>query len=160
MTSPQYTNLINAWNNALTTLPANVTGTLFSGGDSTAQKLTKVNGWTVAGSVPTTFFVSGDQILNCISFQEFNQLQPFQQANVLALCQVPGPLLGGSATTSHAVAGMIINYFSNVAGPTITALTALAKATVTPWWQVDQSAGGGGFFEPITPSDVAAAGLS
>lgn len=156
----QYNNLVNAWNNALVSLPANTSGSLFIGGDTTAQKLAKVNAWTVTGTVPTTLFVTGDQILNCINFPEFNQLQTYQQANILSLCHVPGQLLGGSATTSHAVAGMIINYFSNLAGPTVTALTALAKATVTPWWQVDQSLGGGGFFQPITLADVAAAGLS
>jgi hypothetical protein len=42
-----YDPLRTAWNGA--TLPAGVTGETFVAGDTTAQKLAKINGWTVAG---------------------------------------------------------------------------------------------------------------
>jgi hypothetical protein len=73
------------------------------------------------------------------------------------MCQVPGSLLGGSANTTHLVAGMIIAFFP-VAGPTVAALTALAKAQVTPWWQASVANNGGGLTSPVSAADLAAAG--
>ena len=46
----QYTNLIAAWNGA-TQPPTGVTGSPLLGGDTTAQKLAKVQAWTVTGAV-------------------------------------------------------------------------------------------------------------
>jgi hypothetical protein len=118
---------------------------------TTAQKLAQINAITVTGQIPTSLYVTGDQILNCINFTEFNSLTPSLQTNILLLCATPGQLLGGSANTAHLVAGMILAAFP-VAGPTVAALTALAKATVTPWWQAN------GYTSPITDADLSGAG--
>jgi hypothetical protein len=133
-----YTALINEW--------ATLSG-------STAQKLAAVNALTVSGSVPTTLYVSGAQLANCINWAEFAALTAQQQANLLALCQVPGNLLGGSSNTSLLTDGMFLAYFS-LAGATIANLTALAQAAATPWSQVN------GYSTPISMSDVINAGLS
>lgn len=132
-----YTALINEW--ALLT-----PGT-------TAAKLAQINAMTVTGAVPTSFFVTGNQLMNCINYAEFKALTAAQQSNILLMCVCPGPLLGGSANTSFIIDGMIIDYFP-VAGPTIAALTALAKANVQPWWQAN------GYTSPITQGDLTAAG--
>lgn len=149
----QYTNLIAAWNGA-TQPPTGVTGSPLLGGDTTAQKLAKVQAWTVTGAVPTTLYSTGAQLANCINYAEFKALTATQQANLLALCNNPGPLLGGSANTAFLVDGMILDYFTNKSGPTILALTALAQATVQPWWQY------AGYTSQIGLQDVQAAGLS
>jgi hypothetical protein len=132
-----YTALITEW--------ATLTGT-------TAAKLAAINALTISGSVPTSITVTGNQLLNCINWAEFAALTPTQQANLLMLCAVPGPLLGGSNNTAFIVVGMILAYFTNHAGPTITALTALATATSQPWWQAN------GYSSPISPTDLVAAG--
>ena len=152
-----YTALIAAWNN-VTQPPPGVTGTGLLGGDTTAQKITKVNAWTLTGSVPTTFFVTGSQVFNCINYAEFKALTATQQANVLMMLNVQGQLLGGSSNVAFLLDGMILDYFP-VAGPTIAALTALAKAAVTPWWQGSVASGGGGLSGPVSLADTQAAGL-
>jgi hypothetical protein len=147
-----YTNLINAWNSA-TQPPTGVTGTPLTG-LTTANKIIAVNGWTITGTVPTVLSVTGTQLLNCINYAEFKALTATQQANLLALCNSPGLLIGGSANTAQMADGMILDYFTNHSGPTILALTALAQAAVTPWWQAN------GYSGPISQPDVTAAGLS
>jgi hypothetical protein len=131
-----YTALINEW--------PSLTGT-------TAQKLATLNAMTVTGSVPTSFYVTGAQVLNCINWTEFAALTAQQQSNLLMLCANPGPLLGGSGNTSFLVDGMILAYF-NHSGATVTALTALAQATVQPWWQAN------GYPGPFNNNDLIAAG--
>lgn len=145
-----YTALIAAWNGA-TQPPTGVTGTALTGGMTTAQKLAAVNAWTVTGSVPSTIFVTGNQVLNCIDFAEFNALTAAKQTNMLQLCAVPGLLLGGSANTAKMLAGMNISYFPS-GGPTIVALTALSQGAVQPWWQANS------YFGPINNNDLVAAG--
>lgn len=151
-----YTTLTTVWNSSIQP-PAGVTGTALSSGMTTTQKLATLNAWTVSGSVPTSFFVAGNQLLNCINWTEFAALTATQQSNILALCQVHGPLLGGSANTSFLVDGMIIASFPS-SGPTIAALTALSKASVTSWCAAngypDAYGGGGG----ITLTDLSNAG--
>lgn len=120
---------------------------------TTAQKLVLVNAATVTGSVPTSFYITGSQLLNCINWTEFAALTAAQQSNLLALCNSPGQILGGSANTSHMAAGMIIAYFS-LQGATVAALTALAQAIITPWPTAN------GYSYPMTLDDVTAAGLS
>ena len=124
---------------------------------TTQSKLDQINALTVTGAVPTTFYCTGTDLLNAINWTEFAALTATQQANLLAMCQVPGLILGGSAQTSHMAAGMIIAYF-NVAGVTVANLTALAKAQVTPWWQASVANGGGELRGPVALSDLAAAG--
>jgi hypothetical protein len=148
-----YTALINGWN-SVTQPPAGVTGTGLTAQMTTAQKLANVNAWTVTGSVPTSFYVSGADLLNCLDKTEFNALTAAQQSNLLWMCSCAGPLLGGSAQTSHLAAGLILTYFTNLGGPTIANLTALAKATTQPWWQFS------GYPRAFDLGDVSAAGLS
>ena len=132
-----YTALINEW--------PSLTGT-------TAQKLTTLNAMTVSGGVPTTLYVTGAQLANCFNWTEFSLLSSPQQTNLLQLCAIPGNLLGGSSNTAFLVDGMILAYFTNHSGPTVTALTALAQAAVQPWWQAN------GYGGPINGNDLVAAG--
>lgn len=148
-----YDALIAAWNSA-TQPPTGYSGTPITGGMTTAQKLAAVNSWTQTGSVPTSFNVTGAQLLNCINWTEFAALTAAQQSNLLALCANPGPLLGGSSNVSLITDGMFLAYFTNHSGATITALTALAKGVAVPWSQVN------GYSTPISNSDVTNAGLS
>ena len=157
-----YTALIAAWNASSASvgaLPSGVAGTsLF--GLTTAQKIAAVNGWTVTGTIPTTFYVSGAQLLNCINWTEFAALSAAQQSTLLQLCAIPGDLLGGSAETSFLVDGMILAYFTNHSGPTVIALTALANAQVQAWWGVSVASGGGGLTSSVSVADTTAAGLT
>lgn len=124
---------------------------------TTAQKLAAINAITVTGSIPTLFRVSGSAILDCLNFAEFNALTTAQQSTILQLCAMPGQLLGGSA--SPLVGPLFASYYAgHLAGPTITALTALAQATVQPWWQAGVAAGGGGLSSPVGTGDLTAAG--
>jgi hypothetical protein len=119
-----------------------------------AQNITIMGNWIVTGVVPTSFYVTGSQLLNCINWTEFAALTAAQQSNLLALCQVQGPLLGGSANAAFIVPGMFLAYFTNHSGPTIAALTALAQATVTPWWAT------AGLTSAPNIYDIGAAGLT
>lgn len=135
-----YTALIAEW-------PSMTPGT-------TAAKLAQLNATTVTGSVPAAFYVTGSQLMNCINWTEFAALTAAQQSNLLALCNNPGQLLGGSTNVGLITDGMFLAYFTNHAGATITALTALAQAIVQPWWQAN------GYPRPFDLGDISAAGLS
>lgn len=150
-----YTALITAWNGA-TQPPTGVAGTALTGGMTTAQKIAAVNGWTITGTVPTTMTATGAQVLNCVVWSEFAALTASQQSNFLALCTNSGALLGGSANTTKILPGMIIAYFGGPSG-TVANLSAMAAATVTPWWQAST---GGNLSGPISQADVTAAGLT
>lgn len=116
---------------------------------TTQQKLDQLNAITITGSIPATFNVTGLQILTCLDFTEFNSRTAAQQTAILQLCALP-TMVGGANTF---VGKLFANYYSNVlAGPTIAAFTALAKATVQPWWQVH------GFSQPIGTADLTIAG--
>lgn len=149
-----YSALISAWNAG--TVPSGAAGTALTG-LSTAAKLAAINGWTISGSAPATFYLTGAQLINCINYAEFKALTATQQANLLALCNCP-QLIGGSAQTAQMAAGMILDYFTNHSGPTVTTLTALAQAVVQPWWQVSVANGGGGLNGPVDQNDLTAAG--
>lgn len=120
---------------------------------TTAAKLAQINALAVAGSIPTTIFVNGAQVANCINWPEFAALTAQKQSNLLALCNSPGLLLGGSANTTHLLVGMLLDAFPP-AGATIAALTALAQALPQPWWQAN------GYPRPFDLGDIASAGLS
>ncbi len=125
-----YTAFINAWNAGV--VPANCTGTAFAGLTTTQQRLTALNGWIFTGAIPSTFTVSGFQIMQCLDGTEFMALSTDQQSKILQVCAMP-QVFGGPNT---AVGKMFATYYSGVlGGPTITALSALAKAIVEPWWQ-------------------------
>jgi hypothetical protein len=153
-----YATLIAAWNSSIQP-PAGVTGTGIGSSLTTAQKLGFVNAWTVTGTIPSNLNVTGAQIANCINWAEFNALTAQRQSNLLALCANPGPLLGGSTNTALLTDGMIIAYFAS-SGPTLAALTAMAQASVQPWWGVSTGNGGAGLASPINNNDLTAAGLS
>ena len=144
---------------SLGALPSGVSGTSLYG-LSTSAKIAAVNAWTVTGTIPTSFYISGDALLNCINWTEFAALSTAQQLNLLTLCNCPGRLLGGSGNTAFIVDGMILAYFTNHLGPTVTALTALANAQVQPWWSVPVANGGGGLQGQVSQSDITQAGLS
>jgi len=137
-----YTALINEWAAVTSANPA----------WTTQQKLNYINSLTVSGLIPTTLSVTGNQILNCINWTEFSALTAAQQSNILSLCNVQGNLLGGSANASFMVDGMILGYFTNHTGPTITALSALAQATVQPWYIAN------GYSSAFNNNDLVAAG--
>lgn len=118
---------------------------------TTAQKLAQINAQVVTGAVPTVAYSTGAQIFNCVVFSEFNAITAAQQTQLMQLCAMPGPLLGGSASP------FIAPFFGALAAKmpgTIAALTALSKAIVTPWWQAN------GYTAPFNDSDCAAAGVS
>lgn len=127
---------------ALATLYGSLSGTL-------DQRLATINAMTVTGSIPTAFAVSGAQIMNCLDVTEFNSLTTAKQTIVLQICALP-TVIGGS---SSFVGKLFANYYSTMlAGPTIAALTALAQATIQPWWQAH------GFYHAIDYGDVKTAG--
>ena len=141
--SQDYTALIAKWNT--------LTGT-------TASKMAQINALTVTGSIPTQFYTTCDKIANCINWPELAAMTAANRQDVLALCRIPGNLTTGSGNLSALVTGMIIAYFP-AAGPTITALTALAQSTVQPWCNTPVGQGGGGLASPtINANDLIAAG--
>jgi hypothetical protein len=128
-----YANLVAAWNSA-TQPPAGVTGAGLSAGDTTAQKLAKINAWTVTGSVPTSFYTTGAALWNCVKVSEFLALSATGQAQIQNCCMISGPLLGGSANAAIGAPGLFLNWFA-LNSVTIANLTALAQAVVQDWWQ-------------------------
>lgn len=154
-----YDAFIAAWNNS-TQPPPGATGAPITVGMSTQQKLNTLNAWTHVGAIPTNFYVTGADLFNCIDQAEFFALTAAQQQNLLLMCDVQGQLLGGSANTNHLAAGMILKYFTNLSGPTITNLTALAKATVVPWWSQANQPPEAPYMRPFDMGDVQAAGVT
>jgi len=151
-----YAPLITAWNLSSASpgaLPGGVTGTsLF--GLATEAKVTAINAWTVTGAVPTAFFVSGQDIWNCVVWSELALLTDAQRKDVLLLCGIGNGqkvLLGGSANAGLGTSGMILSYFG-VGTATRANLTALAQGVVQPWWQAN------GFTGPFSDPDLQAAG--
>lgn len=153
-----YTALIAAWNSS-TQPPAGVNGTGLSSSQTTTQKLDNINGWTVTGSVPTSFYTDTASVANCIQWSEFASLTLAQQQNLLALLQIPGPLLGGSGQTSRIVPGMIISCFPS-SSVTIANLTNLSKAATQSWAQANGYPYNSSNTGNINEGDLAAAGLS
>jgi hypothetical protein len=77
-----YTALINAWNSP-TQPPAGVTGSGLAPGDTTQQKITKVNGWIVAA--PQKAMFSGTVIVNTIVATDLAALTALQVAQLQLL---------------------------------------------------------------------------
>lgn len=123
---------------------------------TTQQKLDALNALTVTGQIPTSFFTTGDKILNCLDWTEFATLTAAQQTILIQALCVPGQLKGGAGSF---IGGMFVAFYaSKLAGPTIAALTALAQGIVTPLWQVSVAQGGLGLKGPVTANDLTAAG--
>lgn len=121
---------------------------------TTTAKLTQINAIVVTGSVPTSFFITGDAVFNCIDSTEFLAKPAAQQTLILQCLAVPGQLRGGAGSF---LGGVFVGVFG-VSGPTITALTALAKGISQPWWQATVAQGGGALNGPVTTADLVAAG--
>jgi hypothetical protein len=149
-----YDALIAAWNGT-TQPPTGVTGTGLTPAMTTDEKIVAVNGWTMTGAIPTTYYTTGNDLLNCIDYAEFKALTATQQSNVMNMVEVPGPLLSGTANTTHMVPGLFLDLFP-AGSKTRTAMIALAKALVAPWWQVTVDKGGGGLTSPVSKADCAA----
>jgi hypothetical protein len=152
-----YDALIAAWNNP-TQPPPGVTGAPLTSGMTTQKKLDTVNAWTVTGAIPTSFYTTGDAMLNCIDYNEFKALTQVKQTAILNMLCVTGPLLSGTANSARIVPGMMLDNFP-AGSVTRTAMTALAKATTRTWCAVNgypeaQNGGGG-----LTMIDAQAAGL-
>ena len=145
-----YDAFIAAWNAG--GIPVNNAGTSIAVGMTTAQKLAALNGWVQTGTIPTVFQITGSQIFACLDWTEFVSLTVPQQTQLLAVCALPGSLTGGA--TSFVGKMFVAFYAGKLAGPTITALTALAKAISQPWYQAN------GYRGPFTLGDVAVAGVS
>jgi hypothetical protein len=141
-----YAALIAAWNSA-TQPPTGVTGTGLLAGDTTLQKLAKVNAWTVTGSIPTSVVTTGLAIQQCIVPADFAALTAAQQATALQICAMP-QVLGGSASFIGTVLGTIFNGKTS----TINNFIALATATVQPWYTAN------GYPTPISLNDLIDAG--
>lgn len=123
---------------------------------TTQQKLDFVNGLTVTGQVPASFFLTGADLFNCLDWVEFSGLSQAQQTTLLQICAIPGNLKGG---TNSFFAGLVPSFFASLlGGVTVTAMTALAKGTVQPWWQVSVAGGGGGLSSPVSFNDLTGAG--
>lgn len=151
-----YAALTAAWGSS--NLPSTaVIGTPLTSTMTTQQKLTNINAWTISGSIPTSITSSGATVANCINYGEFKALTATQQANILALLNSQGQLLGGSTNTGKLLVGMLLDYFG-AGSTTIAALTALAVTLPQPWWQVSTANGGGGLTSPVSGSDLVAAG--
>jgi hypothetical protein len=132
-----YDELKAAWNGT-TQPPTGVTGQPLLSTDTTDQKLAKVNAWTVTGAVPTTVYLTSDQIANCIVYSEFKALQSAQESNVLNLLNIPtgaaGGLVGGTANTTLLAFGMILDLFPAGSG-TRQNLNALVRGNTYTWCQ-------------------------
>lgn len=121
---------------------------------TTAAKLAQINAIVVTGSVPASFFVTGDQVYNCIDFTEFKAKTVAQQTLIMQVVSVPGQLKGGAGSF---LGGAFVDVFG-ISGATITALTALAKGISQPWYLATVAQGGGGLTSPVSLNDLAAAG--
>jgi hypothetical protein len=146
-----YDALIAAWNSS-TQPPTGVTGTGLTPAMPTNDKINAVNGWTMSGAVPATYYTTGADLHNCIDYAEFKALTAAQQSSINNALQVPGSLLSGTANTTHMIPGLFLELFPG-GSKTRTAMIALAKAVVAPWWEVPTSKGGGGLSSPVSQND-------
>ena len=153
-----YATLVADWNLSSASsgaMPSGVAGTsLF--GLTTTDKLAAINAWTVTGTIPTTYYVTGSQIINCINYAEFESLTAPIQQQLMSLFATPGQLLGGTANTAYLTVALVVQNFPNN-GPTINCLSAAAKALVEPWYIVPAKNSGGGLNGPVNSNDLTAA---
>ena len=85
-----YTKLIAAWNSA-TQPPAGVTGQALLAGDTTQQKITKINGWTMVAPVPSGTLVPAWQLYDDIVVTEYDAAPAASQTivdNILSMGNV------------------------------------------------------------------------
>lgn len=117
---------------------------------TTAAKLAQVNAMVVTGTVPGQFTVTGAQLFDAINFAEFTALAPADQTLIMQACQLASTqaLAAGAGSMLRA---LFLAKFAP-AGPTITALAAMAKGLSQPWWQAN------GYHSPFNLEDLHMAG--
>jgi hypothetical protein len=120
-----YDALIAAWNSA-TQPPTGVTGSPLLAGDTTAQKCTKVNGWTMAGPAKP-MIVDATVIYNLIVISEYTALSAANQTIVNNLLSMG--TLDGSPNTN--VRTRVVQIFPS-GTQTFTNLSNLAKTYDAP----------------------------
>lgn len=124
-----YDAFIAAWNNGATALPAGASGALFVAGDTTAQKLAKINAWTVQVQPPA--IVPSYKVYDAVVPSEFQALTSANQQLVRDIWD-QGTVDGSPGSNAAAVLGQVF-----VAGTTTRAnLVALQNSfkTTVPWW--------------------------
>jgi hypothetical protein len=149
LTVAYYDALKTAWNAGATSLPTGVTGSLFAAGDTTAQKLTKINAWTVAGpAIPMV--VQTYVIYNAIVPSEFQALSTTNQQYLRDILGM-GTVDASAGTNVRAVIVAIFpsatQTFKNLA-----AIAAKYDTSTVPWWQ------SAGYTSTFSESDLTAAG--
>jgi|SRR5215472_1599205 len=122
-----YDALISAWN-SVTQPPAGVTGTGLVAGDTTAQKCTKINGWTMVGPAisPT---IPAWQIYDQIVLTEYDALVAANQTtvnNILAMGNI------NCATGSNARRRLFATGFFPAGTTSNTNLTTLFNSNYSP----------------------------
>ena len=153
-----YAALVEAWNST-TQPPTGITGAPLLSTDSIEQKIAKVNEWGLLSTIPSSFRVTGSQVVDSINWAEFAGLTQAQQNNILHTLQVPGDFAIDASRPGALLLGMMNAYFPST-GPTISALLALASIQIRQWWQVPVVEGGAGLSGPISQGDTDLAGLT
>lgn len=150
--------LIAVWNT--TSLPANVTGTALAGGDTAAQKITKINGWTVATPA---------QPMIIPTYMIYNLIDPGEWSSVSAANQqVVRDIIGMGtvdASPGTPIRARLAAIFPIATFPvTRAALNALAASydtpTRQPWYNAPVSQSGAGLNGTLDLRTAQAAGLS
>lgn len=173
--STYYAALIAAWNGT-TQPPTGVTGMALTSTMTTAEKITAVNGWTVAGPNQNVSIASVIRYLGLnlklAGLQRYAsaalastatlteaQVAGSEFAAVLA-CPNAAPFQAGDAASIEALLTEIAS--DSNSGLTTTDVTNLMAlfATTTPWWQAPVANGGGGLSSPVGLPDCQAAGIS
>lgn len=145
-----YDALIAAWNGA-TQPPAGVTGSGLLAGDTTAQKLAKLNAWTVTS--PAKALLTPSAILNAIVPADLAALTSTQIALMQLLLQ--GTLVDASAGTAVRSQFLLIFTGKTTTISQLSALVAPYDNNQVPWYQAN-----GYGTQPLTLATITAAGLS
>lgn len=151
-----YTALITAWNGA-TQPPTGVTGAGLLGGDTTAQKLAKVNAWTVVGTAQKAL-LTPSQILNAIVFADLSGLTQLQVTLLTAM--LAGSAVDASAATTIRTALQTIFAGKTTTLANLAALVAAYDSPPTAWAHATVAQGGAGLVASVQLSDATQAGLS
>lgn len=154
MAGANYTTLIAVWNT--TTLPAGVTGAALVATDTDAQKLVKLNAWTVVGPAGK-MIVPSYIVIGAIVESEYAVLTAAQQ-NYLELL-LSCVTIDVSAGTNTRAALTSIFGSSTTTRANFAAIAATFDTTTIPWWEATVAQGGAGLASPISEADVLAAGL-
>lgn len=155
MSGANYTTLIAVWNT--TTLPSGVTGTALAAADTAAQKITKLNLWTVVGPA-VKMLVPSYIVIGAIVESEYAALTTAQQ-NYLELL-LSCVTIDVSAGTNTRAALTSIFGAATTTRANFAAIAATFDTTTIPWWEATVAQGGAGLASPISQADVTAAGLS